>query len=82
MMDALLNLIPGGGLTAILGAIIAGMAFVGTLLYKTKQAGVNQQKAKEAAARDRDIEALKRAANARPVGGVSDDPNNRDNQKP
>lgn len=77
-MDALLNLIPGGGLTAIIGAIIAGMAFVGTLLYKTKQAGVNQQKAKEAEARDKNIEALKRAADAKPSGSVSDDPNNLD----
>jgi len=79
-MDWILSLIPGGSLTAILAAVFAGIAAIGTLLYKTKQAGVNQQKAKEAEARDRNLEALKRAANARPTGSLSDDINNRDNR--
>lgn len=78
-MDWILNLIPGGSLTAIIAAVFAGIAAIGTLLYKTKQAGVNQQKAKEAQARERNLEAIKRAAGARPVGGVQSDPRNRDN---
>ncbi len=77
-MDWLLNLIPGGGLTAILGAVLAGLAALGTLLYKTKKSGVDQQKAKEAVKRDQNLDRIKRASDAKPAGSVSDDPNNRD----
>lgn len=77
-MDALLNLIPGGSLTAIIAAVIGVLGFIGTLLYKTKQAGINQQKAKEAKARAENLDRIKRAADARPGGSVLDDPNNRD----
>lgn len=58
----------------------AGAALIGIWrLYATgKSAGVNQQKAKEAKARDEDLDRIKRAADARPIGLPSDDPNNRD----
>lgn len=58
----------------------AGAALIGIWrLYATgKSAGINQEKAKEAAARERDLDAIKRAAGARPSGSVEDDPNNRD----
>ena len=77
-MDWILNLIPGGGLTAILAGIVAVIGFLGTLLYGAKKAGVNQQKAKEAEARERNLDAIKRAAAAQPAGSTADDPNNRD----
>jgi hypothetical protein len=77
-MDWILNLIPGGSLTAILAAVFAGIAAIGTLLYKTKQAGVNQQKVKEADAYAKSIKDIENAGNARPIGLPDDDPNNRD----
>lgn len=77
-MDWLWNLIPGGGLTAIVAAVLASLTAIGTLLYKTKKAGVDQHKAEEADRRDKNLDRIKRAANARPVGGMHDDPNNRD----
>jgi len=78
-MDWILNLIPGGGLTAILAGIVAVIGFLGTLLYGAKKAGINQQKAKDAEARERNLDAIKRAADAKPIGGVQSDPRNRDN---
>lgn len=83
-MSALLNLLGGSGLNfaVIGGAIVAILGFMGTLLYKAKKSGIDQQKAKEAVSRDQELDRIKRAAGARPVGGVSDDPNNRDIKNP
>lgn len=48
-------------------------------LYATgRAAGKNAQLVKEAKAREQNLDKIKRAAAARPAGGVSDDPNNRD----
>lgn len=76
-------------LKPFLGYIVTGLiALVGAGGYlwnakrKAKAEGVAEQKAREAEARAREIERIKDAAGARPVGGVSDDPNNRDNQRP
>lgn len=78
-MDWILSLIPGGSLTAILASLFAVIGFLGTLVYGAKKAGVNQQKAKEAEQRERNLDAIKRAADAKPIGGVQSDPRNRDN---
>lgn len=79
-MDWLLNLIPGGSLTVIIGGILAVIAAGWRLLAGAKKAGVNEQKAKEAKARAENLDRIKRAADVRPAGGVSDDPYNRDNR--
>jgi hypothetical protein len=65
-------------LAVIAGAIVAILATLGTLLFKAKKAGVDQQKAKEADSYAKHIQDIADAANARPSGGLSDDPNNRD----
>lgn len=76
-------------LKPFLGYIVTGLiALVGAGGYlwnakrKAKAEGIAEQKAREAEARAQEIERIKDAAGARPVGGVSDDPNNRDNQRP
>ena len=65
-----------------LAALIGGGTFIWNTKRKAKAEGVAQQLAKEAEARAQEIERIKDAAGARPVGGVSDDPNNRDNTRP
>ena len=77
-MDWLLNLIPGGGLTAIIGGVLAVIAAGWAAARGLTKAGENKQKAKEAKARAENLDRIQRAADARPVGSVSDDPNNRD----
>lgn len=62
----------------IAGAIVAILGFMGTLLFKAKKAGVDQQKAKEADSYAKHLQEIQDAANARPAGGLSDDPHNRD----
>lgn len=62
----------------IAGAIVAILGFMGTLLFKAKKAGVDQQKAKEADSYAKHLQEIQDAANARPASGVSDDPHNRD----
>lgn len=81
-MTALLNLLTGGSLNlaVIGGAIIAILGFFGTLLYKAKRSGVDQQKAKEADAYEKHLQEISDAAHARPAGSVLDDPNNRDSR--
>jgi hypothetical protein len=77
-MSALL----GPFLPYIVGAVVAILG-AGGFIWKTKrdarQAGIDEQKVKEAEARDLELERIKRAAGARPAGGVSGDPDNRDN---
>ena len=67
------------------GLIVAGVLFLitalGTMLGYARKAGKDAQKAKEADAYAKHLQEIQDAANARPVGSVSDDPNNRDNQK-
>jgi hypothetical protein len=83
-----------GEVTALLAFFLSnptiigiGVAFLGALGFGFHQrlAGAkaerNAQLAKEAAANAKDIDIIQRATGARPVGGVLDDPNNRDNAK-
>ena len=62
------------GVTLILGAI-------GTMLGYARKAGKDAQKVKEADAYEKHLQDIQNAAAARPSGSVSNDPNNRDNQK-
>jgi hypothetical protein len=77
-MDWLLQLVPGGILTVIAGAAMTFLTFIGALLYNAKKAGRDSQIAKEAKAREANLDRIKRAAAARPRGGVLDDLRNRD----
>ena len=77
-MDWILNLIPGGSLTAILGGVVVVAGIIWRVLAGAKQSGVDKQKAKEAEAREKNLDAIKRAADAKPTGSVFDDPNNLD----
>ena len=80
MIDALLSLIPCGGLTAVLVAAGGALLALWRIIAGVKQSGVDKQKAKEAEARAQNLDRIKRAADARPTGSVSDDPYNRDNR--
>ena len=61
--------------------LAAGVALAGAwqLWASGKKAGRNEERATSAAQREKDLDRIKRAADARPRGGVSDDPYNRDN---
>lgn len=78
-MNWLLNLIPGGSLTVLLGAIGAMLATIGVVWRKATVSERNRNLAKEAKAREKHIEEITAAASAKPTGSVRDDPDNRDN---
>lgn len=78
MIDLILSLIPGGNITVILTAIAGAAIALWRIVAGIKQSGVNQQKAKEAEARAENLDRIKRAADARPRGELSNDPYNRD----
>lgn len=72
------SLVPGG-LPAVIGGVIAAVLAVLAVVFKRGSAsGRDAEIAREAKAREKDIELVKRAAGARPSVGVRDDPNNRD----
>lgn len=81
MLDWILNLIPGGGLTAVLGAIVAALGMIVTMFYGIKKAGRDEQKAKELDAYEKHLKDIARAGDAKPSGGVQSDPYNRDRRK-
>lgn len=80
MLDALLSLIPGGNLTVILAAVGAGLLALWRIFAGVKQSGVDKQKAKEAEARAKNLDRIRRAADARPDPDIVSDPRNRDNR--
>lgn len=61
----------GLGVTALL-------AILGTMFGYARKAGMDAQKVKEQDAYNRHLQDIQAAANARPSGSVSDDPNNLD----
>jgi len=61
-----------------LAALIGGTGYVWNAKRKAKNEGIAEQQAKEAQANAKNLQDIQNAAAARPVGGVSDDPNNRD----
>jgi predicted outer membrane lipoprotein len=67
-----------GLLAAAATAIITGLIW---LTHTMKKAGRDAYKAKELDAYEKHINDIARSAAARPRGGVSDDPYNRDNRK-
>lgn len=81
MLNTLLNLIPGGGLTVMVGALMAVLAAFGIVARKATVAERNRNLAQEAAAREKHLREMADAAAAKPTGSVSDDPNNRDNRE-
>lgn len=81
MIDALLSLIPGGSLTAIIAGVVAALGIIWRILAGVKKSGVNQQKVKEAEARAKNLDRIKRAADARPDPDIVSDPRNRDNRR-
>lgn len=78
-MDWLLNLIPGGGLTATIVGVVAALGSLFALFKTVQRTGYDKRKAEEAEARAENIGHIADAAGAKPSGSVSDDPNNRDN---
>lgn len=64
-MDWLLSLLPGGSLTAILGAVLAGIAALSALIFGARKAGRDAQRAKEADAYAKHLEEIAGAHNAR-----------------
>lgn len=82
MTDFLTNLIPGGALTWIVGALAVLGAFLWSLLRGARKAGRDEEKAKEAEARAKDMEAIieaRRAGDAAAnAGSVPNDPYRRD----
>jgi hypothetical protein len=83
MTNWLMNLIPGGWLTVIAGSAIALLGVLWRMLAGAKKAGRDEQLAKEAKARAKNLEDVRRAQDAAarvspdPAGELSD-PNNRD----
>lgn len=84
MTNWLMNLIPGGWLTVIAGSAIALLGVLWRMLAGAKKAGRDEQLAKEAKARAKNLEDVKRAQDAAarvsndPADELSD-PHNRDN---
>ena len=60
--------------------LAAGVALAGAwqLFASGKRAGRDAERANNAKQREKDLDRIKRAADARPTVGVQDDPNNRD----
>lgn len=82
-MTWLLNLIPGGAATVFVGGIVAVVGILWRMMAGAKKSGVLEQKAKEAVAREKDLNRIKTAAAAgarvRPDDpSLLDDPYNRD----
>lgn len=75
-MDALLSLIPGGSLTAILAVVAAALAAFWRTYVAGRRSGENEAKAKEARSHERELEDVGRAHDARnrvDAGGLPDD---------
>lgn len=79
MITTILTFLSTGKMALIVGGVLAGLGVIWRVLAGVKKSGVDQQKAKEAQIRAQNLEAIKRAADARPIGGVQSDPRNRDN---
>ncbi len=78
-MDWLLNLIPGGGITAAITGIVAALGALFALFKTVQRTGYDKRKAEEAEADAKVNKKLVDAVGAKPARSVSDDPNNRDN---
>lgn len=80
-MDWLRGLIPGGGITAAIGAVIAVLGLALGLFKKAERSGYNKRVVEETKTREKNLKTIADAAGAKPTGSVHDDPHNRDNAK-
>lgn len=76
-MEALVSIL-GNQLAWIGGGVLAAILILWRAVAGIKQAGVDQQKAKEAKAREQNLDRIRRAADAKPDGLPEHDPRNRD----
>lgn len=83
MIASILALISGNtaGLAAMGAAIVTFIGWMTLKLRRARKDGINAQKVDNYEQSLKDLAAVRRAGDARPVGGVSDDPNNRDTWK-
>ena len=78
----LINLLPGGWLSVIGAATVATITAIATIYRKGVKRGEDNIKLEGAKARDKELDAIKRASDASRVPtNVRTDPNNRDNWK-
>lgn len=82
MLEFILNLIPGGGVTALVGVIFATLAAVFGIHRAGRKVEEANQKVKEAKARAENFERIRMAGAAKPTGDILSDPRNRDIRKP
>ncbi|TRD03791.1 hypothetical protein FJV76_14230 [Mesorhizobium sp. WSM4303] len=68
-------------IVAGLVALIGGGGFLWNAKRKAKNEGIAEQKAKEAKANAQEIDRIRAAGDAKPVGLPDADPNNRDTRK-
>ena len=83
MIASILALISGNtaGLAAMGADIVTFIGWMTLKLRRARKDGINAQKVDNYEQSLKDLAAVRRAGDARPVGGVSDDPNNRDTWK-
>ncbi len=82
MLELILGLIPGGGITALAAIGVATLTAIGIISRKATIAERNCNKVKEAETRARNLNKVKAAVDAsgrvRPDDGMLNDPYNRD----
>ena len=65
-------------ISVIIACVVSCLAVLAGMLHYANKAGEAEEKLKEAEARAKNIENIKRAADAEPTGSVYNDPNNLD----
>lgn len=70
-----------GKLVGYGAAALALLGVVGKIFLTGRKSGEDAMKAKEAEARDKNLKRIHDASNAKPTGGVHNDPNNRANRR-
>lgn len=81
MMELILSVIPGGWLSALGAAVAAAALGIWRIFAAGKKSGRNEQKAKEAENRAKNLDRIRDAADARPRDDIMSDPRNRDTWK-
>ena len=84
-MTWIVDLIPGGALTVIVAGVMAVLAAIGVVSRKATLAERNRNAAKEAEARAKNLDQIKKSTDAanriQPDVGELSDPRNRDNRR-
>jgi len=86
-MNAIIAFFSGGKMAIVVAVVLAAVGGLWRLLSNTKKAGVDQEAARNAAAREKareqELDRIKAAASAAASAKrMPDDPNDRDNDKP